>query len=114
MLKVPHKQARELGAEMRKILLLVCVVMLLLALAPLPYGYYTMLRLVVCGAFAWTAFDLSQDGRVPAAVTFILGALLFNPLIPVHLNRELWAIINIATAALAGWGAWLARKTPSL
>ena len=96
---------------MRKILLAVSAVMLLLALAPLPYGYYILLRLVVCVAFAWTAFDFSQEGRAPVAAVFVVGALLFNPIIPVHLNRELWAVLDVAAAALAGWGVWSARAT---
>ncbi|GAG75103.1 unnamed protein product [marine sediment metagenome] len=30
--------------------------MLLIAVAPLPYGYYTLLRLVVTGVFAWAGY----------------------------------------------------------
>ena len=62
--------------------------MLLLALAPLPYGYYTLLRLVVCGVGAYgasLAYGLGKQGWV-----LILGliALLFNPLVPVHLESR--------------------------
>ena len=31
---------------------------------------------------------------------FVAVALLFNPLFPVHLSRELWAGIDVATAAM--------------
>jgi hypothetical protein len=71
--------------------------MLLLAVLPLPYGYYTLLRLVVClaslihAAFGWQYLK---------PVAFISGflAILFNPLIPIHLDKEVWLVIDIAAA----------------
>ena len=86
-------------------------VALLLALAPLPYGYYTLLRIVVCGAAALLAFnDFKRFGSVSFWVLLMGGiALLFNPIIPIHLSREVWAPINILTA-LALFIYWRARK----
>ena len=74
------------------------VAMLGIALLPLPYGYYTLLRLVVCVAFAWSAVDCFGRGLVGWAVIAGVLALLYNPFVPVYLERELWMVLNIGTA----------------
>lgn len=80
---------------------IVPAVMSALALAPLPYGYYMLLRLVVCGAataIAWNRFSLGSGSIW--GVIFIGTALMFNPIFPVHFSREVWAIFNVVTAAV--------------
>lgn len=74
--------------------------MLLFALAPLPYGYYTLLRIVVTIFFAWSAV-VSHD-RHHQVLPWIFGllALLFNPIVPVYLSRDIWAPIDVGAAAL--------------
>ena len=88
---------------------LVPAVALLVALAPLPYGYYTLMRIVVCGAAAFIAYStFSKEGSVSLWVLVMGGlAILFNPLIPIHLSRELWAPIDAISAVvfLAHWRA---------
>jgi len=64
----------------------------------LPYGYYALLRLVVCGTGAYIAFFSYQKQKknIMYAAGFI--AVLYNPFIPIHLSRETWVIINFVTA----------------
>ncbi len=74
---------------------------LLVAILPLPYGYYMLLRVVVCAAagfIAWKEYDL--NGKRSNSYSWIFGviAALFNPLIPAHLFKLLWVVINIITA----------------
>jgi Na+/alanine symporter len=77
------------------------VIMLFLALARLPYGYYTLLRFVVCGTTAYGAYLASTEQKKPAwAWIFGIIAVLFNPFIPVHITRDIWAVIDIAVALL--------------
>ena len=57
------------------------------ALAPRPYGYYTFLRWVVCMAALMVAFRAHDSERFGTVWTFGLVALLFNPLISIHLIR---------------------------
>ncbi len=52
-------------------LALIVAAMLVLAVAPLPYGYYTLLRIVVTGALAWGAFVAYFEG--PEALPWVLG-----------------------------------------
>jgi uncharacterized membrane protein YesL len=73
--------------------------MLLLALfSGWPYGYYTLLRLVVFVTsclIAIAAYRMQQQGWV---VGIGIIALLFNPFIPVHLDKSTWRILDFIVA----------------
>jgi hypothetical protein len=72
--------------------------MLLLGAAPLPYGYYTLLRVVACGLFVWGAY-IGQTRRYRVLPWFyVLLALMFNPVIPIHLKKNIWAVADLAAA----------------
>lgn len=72
--------------------------MLVIATLPAPYGYYTLLRLVVCSASALLSFAEWEAHRAWPAAVFALTCLLFNPLMPVYLQRSQWLPIDIITA----------------
>ena len=79
---------------------LVAAAMLLVALGDLPYGYYTLLRFVVCCVATYGAFRAYEAGA-EAWVGMLGGtALLFNPVLSVYLARETWAVVDALTAAL--------------
>lgn len=76
--------------------------MLLWALNPgNPYGYYILLRWVCCGVFAYLAFQAFEHQRL--AWIWILGitAGVYNPIVPVHLTREIWSVVNVITIGVA-------------
>lgn len=76
--------------------------MLLWALnAENPYGYYILLRWVCCASFAYLAIKAVEQGK--EGWTWILGvtAVVYNPIIRVHLTRDIWEVINIATIVVA-------------
>jgi hypothetical protein len=78
--------------------------MLLWALYPEnPYGYYILLRWIVCPCFAYTAVQAFK--RQKMNWVWILGviAAIYNPLIPLHLNRELWSVLNLAGIGAGVW-----------
>ena len=79
---------------------LVPTAMLLIALADLPYGFYTLLRVVVCGATVLLVFhEYDLRGTTTGWMAVLAGiALLFNPLLPVGLSREQWAPIDASCA----------------
>jgi uncharacterized membrane protein YwzB len=85
--------------------------MLLWALYPgNPYGYYVLLRWVCCAAFAYLALQalsLEKQGWV-----WVLGitAVVYNPVVRIHLNREIWSVVNVITICIA-WSAALVLKT---
>lgn len=86
------------------------ILFLLVALFPLPYGYYNLLRLVVtiCAGFL-VYTEIKQSGPNLWSVLFFSIALLFNPIIPIHLTREIWIFLDILVAA--GFALhWFAKR----
>jgi hypothetical protein len=72
--------------------------LLFLGAVPLPYGYYMLLRIAACGFFIWAAVITYEKQSQYLPWVFGLLALLFNPIIKIHLPKELWAAIDIASA----------------
>lgn len=89
---------------------LVAAVLLIWALERHPYTYYVLLRWVVCGTGAYSAFVASSSDKT--AWTWVLGiiAVIFNPLIPVHLDRNTWAAIDVAAAGVFVVSTFFARE----
>lgn len=79
----------------------ISIIMLLLAIPKFwPYGYYVLLRWVIAISAlfsAWIAYDLDKKFWV-ALMGFI--TLLFNPIAPIHLDKEAWVIIDFIVAGI--------------
>lgn len=85
---------------MPRIVLYIAIFVLVVGVAPLPYGYYTLLRIVATGVFAWAALiSFERDEKVLPWV-FAFGVILFNPLFPIYLSKEIWMVIDLGAAAL--------------
>jgi len=80
----------------------IAAALLVLALARLPYGYYTFPRIMTCAVALWIAYAGWEPRPAMQAwsVLFALIAILFNPMFPVHLNRAAWFYLDIAAAAI--------------
>lgn len=75
--------------------------MLLLALpAGWPYGYYTLLRWVVCLTTGYLAYEGYKQGRRKSPVLLGAIALLFNPIVPVHMSKSDWAAADLIVAVI--------------
>ena len=76
--------------------------LLVLALLPWPYGYYTFLRVSVCAVAAWITFTQWKHDDAFSGWVVVMGAtsLLYNPFLPVYLTREIWSILNVVSAGL--------------
>lgn len=79
---------------------LAAAVMLLLALIPLPYGFYHLVRLVVCIASGFLAWQLFQTKRHGWMIVMGILAILFNPISPIFLTREFWMLLDLVAANL--------------
>ena len=76
--------------------------LLLLAILPFPYAYYILLRLVVTAVSGYCAFLLYKDNSMGWAFAFAILAILFNPLVPFHMDKSSWMIFDIVAAGLFG------------
>jgi hypothetical protein len=74
------------------------IVLLALALFHMPYAYYILLKIIVCGISAYTAYILFEKEKHSLMFwAFCLIAFLYNPIFRIHLSKDFWAIINIVT-----------------
>ncbi len=86
-----------------RVLLGVGTVGVLIGLGAMPYGYYLLLRLVLCGIALYLLFGAGL--RLIDWQRWTLGAVavLYNPLLPIRLgDKGLWTIVNVATLVLFG------------
>ncbi|MBU0569038.1 hypothetical protein KKC52_13465 [bacterium] len=79
---------------------LIPLMMLLWALADNPYGYYILLRWVVCAIFAYCAIRAYQMRSTAWILIFGVNAGIYNPIFPVHLGRSMWVFVNIISSLL--------------
>ena len=71
---------------------------LLLCLAPMPYGYFQLVRLFSTIAFGLMAFQYYKEGKDKLAYTFGALMLLFQPLYKISLGRTVWNVIDVIVA----------------
>jgi len=82
-------------------LAIISTIMLLLAIPPLwPYGYYLLLRIIVCVTAVALSLGAHRKEKLGWMWTMIIIAIIFNPLIPFHLGKEIWSIVDLAVAVI--------------
>lgn len=59
-----------------------------------PYGFFTLLRFVVFTGTAYIAWMAYAQKKEKWVWIFGFLAVLFNPFIIIHLNREIWRVID--------------------
>jgi hypothetical protein len=71
--------------------------LLVLAVLPLASGYYVLLRFVVTFGAGYLAYYFFNNGD-QKWIVFTFIALLWNPLAPIYLDKEVWVILDIIGA----------------
>ncbi|SHJ17822.1 hypothetical protein SAMN05443429_11146 [Cruoricaptor ignavus] len=85
-----------------KTLSVILAAMLFLCLAPLPYGYYQLLRVFAMVVFIMLAFYRSQEKDIHFWI-FIFLTLLFQPFFKIALGRSLWNIVDVLVGIYLLW-----------
>ena len=71
------------------------------ALFPInPYGYYVLLRFIVCGICIFLAVKAHGLGKMGWVWTLGITAVLYNPFLRAHLTRPVWSVVNVVTILL--------------
>ncbi len=65
-----------------------------------PYNYYIILRWIVCGVATINAVAFSKLQLTGWVLVFGALAFLFNPIIPVYLDKSSWVGIDLISAIL--------------
>jgi hypothetical protein len=74
---------------------LVIALLLVIAVFSLPYGYYQFLRWATCATAVYIAVMAYFWNQKWATWVFGAIAILFNPIFPIYLTKEIWRIIDI-------------------
>ena len=77
---------------------LILAAMFLLCLAPMPIGYFSLVRLVAVISFGVMAYKSYVAKKEIFAWTFGILALLFQPFFKITLGRTVWNIIDVVVA----------------
>ena len=77
---------------------LILAALLLFCLAPMPYGYYQLVRLVAMVLFAVFAYNYWRNDQQPLTLVFITLVLLFQPFMKIALGRAMWNIVDVIVA----------------
>ncbi len=74
--------------------------MLVIAVAPLPYSYFMILRLLVFAAAVYAIYhNHNRSGVRNWVFVFLAIAVVFNPIVPIHLTKFIWIPIDLVSAA---------------
>ena len=84
--------------KIKPILKLVIAILLLLCLADMPYGFYTLVRFVSAFVFAYIAYDYFISKKDGLGFVFAALALLFQPFFKIALGRTIWNIVDVIVA----------------
>ncbi len=74
--------------------------MMLLCLAPMPYGYFQLVRFVAMIVFGLMAYRYYQNQKMVATWVFGALALLFQPIYKIALGRVVWNLVDVIVALL--------------
>lgn len=79
---------------MPKIVIYITSLILFLGILPMPYGYYTLLRIVACIVFVWASVISYERRHSNLTWIFVLFAIAFNPIIKIFLPKEIWMFLD--------------------
>ena len=71
--------------------------LLFLAILPLPYAYYEVLRVIVCLGVAFIVITEWKNIDESAKAILVVIAILFNPFAPIYLSKVVWMIADFVT-----------------
>lgn len=79
---------------------LACAGILLICVFPMPYGYFTIVRVATTIVSAYLAYNYYTNNKKELAITFAIIAVLFQPFIKFALGREIWLVVDIIVSIL--------------
>lgn len=84
--------------KIKPILKLIIAILLLLCLADMPYGFYTLVRFVSAFAFAYLSYDYFKSKKDGLGFLFAALAVLFQPFFKIALGRTIWNVVDVIVA----------------
>ena len=80
---------------------LIVIILLLIAILPIKeYGYYILLRWVVCFTAIYICYFSYHTERMNWVWLMGIVVIIFNPIIPLHMSKEFWQVLDFVTAVI--------------
>ena len=122
--KISQMKSKSTFSSIIGAVYIILSVLLLLCLAPMPYGYYQLVRFIamtVFGVLAWLFYatrntpglcapeeqkeHIKDDSttilsKVSMAIVFGALALLFQPFLKITLGRIVWNVVDVIVAGM--------------
>jgi len=92
------------------------VLLIISNLVIFPVGFDTFVKMIICfssGTIIFYGFK-SAKGINETIVIFSLILILFNPVVPIYLDRELWLLINLLTSGIYIYGYFNVLKNTKI
>ena len=83
-----------------KPVLYICAALLALGALPMPYGYYTFIRIAGFLVFCLCTLDSFYKREYLQPWAYLAAAILFNPFMKIHLPKDVWSILDLGAGAL--------------
>ena len=94
------------------ILKIITVLLLFYATSRNRYSYYIFLRWYVFISCIYFAYKSNEENNKIWLVVFSVISLLFNPIIPVYLKKEIWSLIDIGSGVIIFISLFYNKKEP--
>lgn len=91
---------------------LITAIALLLCLAPMPYGYYILVRYIATILFGIMAYQYYREKKEALMIVFGALAILFQPIVKIPLGRGMWNVVDVAMAVILIISLLKNKKTP--
>ena len=104
----PDNASRTNGIKIsnHEIFLGISLLLLIIGFSDMPYGYYTFLKFVLC---ITALYSMYLKPKQLFFFGWLFVAIVYNPFIPLALERDVWEIINILTIGYIGVSLYISK-----
>jgi hypothetical protein len=99
---------------LNNIIKLLLIVLLLVCLFDMPYGYFQLVRFIAFLSFGFFAYNSYQENNNLFASIYASLAILFQPLMKIALGREIWNIVDVIVALFLIVSIFLKNKSTKI
>lgn len=87
------------------------ILLLVLCLFDMPYGFYEFVRFTAFAGFGYLAYKEYEKGSKDIIILYIILSILFQPFIKLALGRVMWNIIDVAVSLFLIYSIYTHLKT---
>ncbi len=81
--------------SLQTIIKIVLAMLFFLCLLVMPFGFYHLVRFVALIGFGILAYQAYEKEKSTQMIIYLVLGLLFQPLLKVALEREIWIIVDV-------------------